>query len=566
MSRRFLLFVSGSFLLLGFLGLACVVSGPDSSEPDLPSYGTKYVSTPEHLLRISMSLRGVRPSLKEYQQLKDKSESLESLVEKYLDTPHFGTMIREMHAEWLLINVSPDYYPAAFPALDVLQGVGLHKLNQSLISAAPRLVEHIVTSNRSYKEVVTAPYTMADSIVASVWGIPYDKAKGGWQKTKYGDGRPPAGVLNDGFMFTRHASTSANRNRGRAQQIARIFLCVDYTNREIDLKGSLDLSDEKKVREAVRKNPVCNSCHQTLDPLASFFASHYPLRLPDREKRYPLKQYAPEFIEFYRTAKPAFFGKPGKNLKDLGTFIANDPRFASCITRRFYAQMMDLDVSKVSRKRVEYFSRLFVHSGMKVKSLLKAIVLSDDFRLREGRDKDAAVRVGYRRIKPNQLSHLFEELTGFRWETDLDYNYGGRIGKINLTTDSFFGYRLLAGGSDGYDVWTPARTMNPTTLLVLRGLAARSVKFVVEKDFGKSKKERRLFRLVDANTTDEASVRKQIASWHLRFYGKEVPSSDPSVEKGWKLFQAIHKSKKDSRRAWSVLLYAMLRDIRILYY
>jgi hypothetical protein len=108
--------------------------------------------------------------------------------------------------------------------------------------------------------------------------------------------------------------------------------------------------------------------------------------------------------------------------------------------------------------------------------------------------------------------------------------------------------------------------MNPTTLLVLRGLAARSVKFVVEKDFGKSKKERRLFRLVDANTTDEASVRKQIASWHLRFYGKEVPSSDPSVEKGWKLFQAIHKSKKDSRRAWSVLLYAMLRDIRILYY
>lgn len=539
---------------------------PPKTIKSMPDYAARYVSGTHHLVRASMALRGTRPSTQELKSVADSPKALEGLIDKYLKSPLFGRRMRAIHASWFLINVSPDYYPAAFPVLSSTPGVTPHQLNRDVIEAAPRLVEHIILADKPYTDIVKAPYTLANEVVSKVWGITRLDSKAGWQKAKYKDKRPMSGVLSDGFMFTRHASTSANRNRGRAQQMARIFLCVDYTNRVVDLKGSLDLSDELKVRHAVRQNKACNSCHQTLDPLASFFASHYPLRLPDTEVAYPLRQYAPEFKDFFRTAKPAYFGKSGDTIADLGRFIAEDPRFLSCMTQRFYSEMMDLKMKDVPRQRVEHFAKIFKKSKFSVKELLKAIVLSDDFRALQAKKeatKEAQRVVGFRRAKPDQLDALFYELTGFRWQTDIQY---GSIGRVNLTTDSFFGYSVLGGASDGYDVWWPMLTVNPTTILLVRGLAARAAPHVVAHDFSKPSAQRKLLKHVDKTTVDEATIRKQLVALHLRLYGDIVKSNSPEVTRGWALFSGVLAASKDTSRAWTLTLYALLQDIRMLYY
>lgn len=570
---KYLAAILTSYVLLLFIGIGCAPT--DSINPPqqtAPTYKVEKLSATQRLNRASMAIRGIRPSLKEFDDITKDPTKFEAIVRRYLNSQEFGKIIREIHAEWFLINVSPDYYPGAFPAIGPLQGVELHALNTSLIEAAPRLVEHVVLNNKPYHEIVTASYTMANEIVATVWGLPYDvQGKGGWKVTKYPKEQPTAGVLSDGFMFTRHASTSANRNRGRAQQVARIFLCVDYANRALDLKEKIDLSDEQKVRSAVRKNPTCNSCHQTLDPLASFFASHYPLRLPEQESSYPLRQYAPEFKDFFRTAKPAFFGKPGETIADLGKMIAKDPRFHHCMTKRFYAYLLDIDVEQVPRERVEYYARVFEESGFKAKELVKAIVLSDDFQARQvAPDENNQVAkevVGFRRAKPYHLDSMYHDLTGFRWETFIQYDYNGVIGKVNLLTDSFFGYKLLGGGSDGYDVWKSMTTVNSTTILLLRAIAERAAPFVVSNDLQeKDHNKRRLLREVESTTKDEAAIRKQLASLHLRLFGAKHPPGSLAITNSWKLFQKVFQASSDPKRAWTVTLYAMLQDIKMLYY
>ncbi len=60
------------------------------------------------------------------------------------------------------------------------------------------------------------------------------------------------------------------RLRGRANMVARALLCFDYLVQDIVLEEGIDLTNPDEVANAVVENSGCASCHQTLDPLASF--------------------------------------------------------------------------------------------------------------------------------------------------------------------------------------------------------------------------------------------------------------------------------------------------------
>ena len=141
--------------------------------------------------------------------------------------------MRQHFTEWMELDQAPDTYPAGFPAVGDLAGLETHALNTSIIQAPGRLAEHVVMQDRPWSEIVTADYTLADSVVATVWGLPYDADAGGWQVTRYEDGRPPAGVLSDGWLFTRMPSTEGNRHRERASLISGALICHDYPNRPV---------------------------------------------------------------------------------------------------------------------------------------------------------------------------------------------------------------------------------------------------------------------------------------------------------------------------------------------
>jgi hypothetical protein len=438
------------------------------------------------------------------------------------------------------------------------------------VQAPLRLIEHVITSDRPYSEIVTADYTLADSTVATVWGLPYDAKGELWQETKYADGRPTAGILSDSFLFTRHGTTYSNKSRGRANLVSRALLCYDFLSREIPIDTGIDLADEGAVTHAVQENPACLTCHQTLDPLAAYFAPFRPIYVPSDLKAYPYDTYVESLQKPFSVTEPGFFGAPSKNLKELGAAIAKDPRFSLCAAKRFYSYLAEVNVEDVPHDLAARLQSVLLDHDLSAKALARAIVLSDEFRSAYGKTEDAAEDlVGLMKTRPEALARTVQDLTGYRWETTLPFPIQGAVvGEVDLMSDAFFGFKVLAGGVDGQSVTRPSHTMSATTTLTFEALASHASEHVVVNDFANPKKEaRRLLKLIDEKDTSEANVRAQLAALELRFYGTDLASDAPEVDDAYELFtKTLAAHSGNALRAWTMVVYALLQDPRMAYY
>jgi hypothetical protein len=538
----------------------CGDAEPESADVTGAEEQPKYValSPEQRLLRASMALRGTRPSIADYDAVAEDPGRFDALVDGYLQDPAFEATVQQHFTEWMELDQAPDVYPAGFPAVGDLAGVPTHALNTSIIEAAGRLAAHVVAEDRPWSEVVTADYTLADEIVATVWGLPYDWSRSGWQVTRYEDGRPLAGVLSDGWVFTRMPSTENNKNRERASLIADALICHDYPGRPVTIPDDIDLTDESAIANAIETNEVCVGCHQTLDPLANAFYSHYALRFPEYEYEYPLQQYTPGQAA---SAEPArWYGQPIEDIAELGRAIADDPRFSICAIRRFYSELMHVPVDDVPQEAIARLLPVFAESDSNVRELVRAIVTSDAFGAVAVRDGEVAPEpVGLRRATPQQLDVLIADLTGFQWRADVDQDLGGgRVGSVPLMRDYLWGYRTMAGGPNNFDTTTHIRTADPGTVLVLRALAERAARAAVARGA--------LLSVPGATDGELNAVTEQLMALHLRLYGERVEPGDDALEQSEALFAAALGDSGDPTRAWRITLAAMLQDPAILFY
>lgn len=571
---------------------ACVTEDDASAEPSGPP--TVYLSPTDHLVRASMALRGIRPSIADLNVVRNDPSALEALVDGYLDTPEFGRTVRDIYAEAFLTRTDYFFYPAGFLATGSLAGTDPHYLNISLQESAPRLVEHVVMNDLPFTEIVTADYQVVNRVGARAWGLSdYDDGGQEWQVAHFDDGRPTAGVLSDPFVFTRHASTLSNANRGRANAISNALLCYDFLNRDIELDASIDLADPDVVANAVVDNGACASCHQTLDPLASFFRDYFPLYVAgqleqtvqditqdDQAQAYPFylfntKNILPDSNVFELNGialrSPSYFGQAGETVADLGHLMAEDPRMSLCATQRFYGYFHQMPVEEVPLFDTARLQESFIGSGYDAKALAKAIVLSDGFRAAYHNDAQLAEQASIFKIRPDQLSPMIRDLTGFVWDTHLVFpNEQGAtidLGYVDLTTDSFLGYEVLGGGIDGQYVTRGAHTFNASSSLAFQTLAAEAAAFVVERDFAVETTKRHLLWVVEPDDTDEALLRDQLSWLHARLYGEIVDADTVEVDESLDLFLgALAIADGDGHRAWETTLTAMLQDHRVVTY
>jgi hypothetical protein len=526
-----------------------------------------YLEPAEHLVRVSMALRGVRPSPDELAQVEADPAAIEAIVDGYLDDPRFGTIIRDLHNDALLVLADFLLFPAGFLPKGPVADVDVYRLNRSITEAPLRLVEHVVMTDQPYTEIVTAEYTLADENVAEVWGIPYEGDGTSWEVTEWQDARDQAGILSDPWLFQRYQSTVSNANRGRANAISRALLCYDFLSRDIEVDASVNLADPDAVANAVVENPACASCHQGLDPLAGFLRDWSPVYVPS-DIDYPFNPYMPGvFEDIGATVRDSnFFGRAGEGLGDLGRFIAEDPRFSLCAAQRFYAYFHQVDLEDVPLEVAAGLQSELVDSGMSAKALARAIVLDDEFRVSHADPADPGELdpVGVKKARPVQLGLLFEDLTGFHWRTDLtEFD----LAPVDLLDDSFLGYNVLLGGIDSLYVTKPSYTYSATASLVLRNLAREAANTVVDGDFAEPDLDaRRLLTLVSDTDTEESLVREQLSVLHQRILARTAPPDGPDVDATYELFQAALEHSGDVPRAWKVTLTALLQDVEIAYY
>lgn len=528
-------------------------TGDTESPTDVP-----HLTPAERLTRISMALRGVRPSDAELAAIEADPDRLGEAVDNFLHDDRFGAIVRDLHNDALLVLTDFAVPPAGFMMKDTLAGMELYEANRAIMEAPLRLIEHVVMNDRPYREVVTADYTLADPAVAGAWGL--DHSGEGWQVVDPPSDLGNAGILADSWFFSIHGTTISNAARGRANAVSRALLCHDFLDRDIEIDASVNLADPNEVAEAVQQNPTCVACHQQLDPLASFFEG-YKLDIPPLLLSYPIDIYAKGFFTGLLKVdmrEPHYFGTPGSSLGDLGAMIASDPRFTLCAARRAYAYFHQVDLEDVPFDRASDLQALLLTDKMDWRAMVRDIVLADDFHESTGPH-------GRKRSRPGQLASAIHDLTGFRWRTDLTAFDGG---KVDLFDDSLIGYHVLAGGIDSVFVQRPSYTYNATTSLALRALARQAAHSVVEADFAQTDaSKRRLLKLVSKVDSGEAKLRPQLVALHRRFYGVDLATDSPEIDESVALFKAALKASPGQiPRAWKTTLMALLQDVRIAFY
>jgi hypothetical protein len=191
------------------------------------------------------------------------------------------------------------------PFLD--RGSANGEFRQALIREPLELIAYIVENDRSYKEVVTADYTMVNQFSAMAYRADvafdepmydddgfYDRSRlntfkpaknsghipstndnvvdedaGIYSIAEYHDW-PHAGVLSTPAWLNRYPSTDTNRNRARARWTYYQFLGVDIEKSAPRTTDPVALAD---TNNPTMNNPACTVCHERMDPVAGAYQS-----------------------------------------------------------------------------------------------------------------------------------------------------------------------------------------------------------------------------------------------------------------------------------------------------
>jgi hypothetical protein len=494
--------------------------------------------------RISLDLRGVVPTAEEL--ARTGADARAELVAEWLADARFAGRVRDLWGEILLTRGTPRFLSAASYGLTdgaaFVEAVGDEPL---------RILGRVAEADLPWTTLVTGDWTMADETLAAIWPVQREPGLG-WQPARYTDGRPGAGILTSNGFHWRYDATASNAHRKRANAASRIFLCNDMLVRPIGFDRSVNLLEEDATRRALTENPGCVNCHEALDPLASYF---FGFSWVDPGNPLEASRYFPARELGWRDATgraPAFYGKAGASLADLGHQIAADPRFPTCAVEQAWTLLLRRPVERSDEDARVRHREAFLQGGLRIKSLLASIVQDPLYLAADVPEADGTGAVPRKLMTPDLLASSVEGLTGYRWTR----------GGYDLLQDDTIGVRTLAGGTDGHTVTQNATQPNATLLLVQQRLAEAASIWTV------TNAPERLFPGFDwaGPEEDPAGFVRQVQALHLAVLGASVTPEGPEVAAAGELWIALQAIERDPRTAWAGVLAALLRDPEFLAY
>lgn len=532
-----------------------------------PGHTLTLLSPREQLLRLSVDLRGVHPSEAELEAIDAAAvaedpavfdDTWARFVDRYLEDERFADRMEEVYNLTLRMRTGE--------LLVELEDGALGGLDEAVVADALadeplRLVRRIAELDLPITELVLADYTMANPVVARLWGVDTE-GDSGWQRGTYQDGRPHAGLLSMTSVWLRYPSAGVNGNRHRANMVSRVLLCDDYLARPVSFsRAQIDALTSGDPEDVIRDTPTCQSCHSSLDPLAGHFFGFWWEQEGGLEEQTTYRPEDEELWRQYSGREPGWFGLPTGNLLELAEQIASDPRFVQCQASTVFEALTQRELSDADRAELATHVAAFEAGGLTLRALVRSIALSEAYRAASTTDPELAQRLTtVKTVSPAQLAGVVEGITGYRWVFD---------GRDGLTTHDL-GLPVLAGGVDSLYVTTPNHEPSVGLVLVQERLAQSAGRQVAAQDLDPNRAgPAKLLAYVTADDTPEsnpAAFDAQIRDLYLRVTGEALAADADEPARLVALWKQLYSVEGSAERAWSGVVAVVLRDPRILFY
>jgi len=512
------------------------------------------MSDAQYLRRLSLDLRGRVPTIEEWAIF--DGDAPQPMIEHFLSDEGFGQRVRAMYAP--IYRTVTDQYALTGSDFQLDDEIAFRR---SIGEEPLRLLSHVAEHDLPWTAIVTADYTMANSLLGAIFPVDYDETSAQeWQPVPYVDGRPMAGVLSSNALWWRFGSTNTNANRMRANVVSTILLCNNYLSRPISFERDSNLLDEEGVQDAIHNDPACVNCHRTLDPLAAHFFGFWNV-VPD--SWIELSQYHADRERYWQTyleVPPEYFGQPSAGFADLGFLIASDSRFPNCATEQMTSALLQQSLDFSNSVDLLPHREAFLASGLKMKALISSIVQSEAYRA--GKWNDGGSVQNKKLLSLDQLVSSVESLTGYRWT----------YGEYDMFDNDIVGLRSLAGGIDGRSAGQEARVPNATMILVQGLLAEQAAAYRIQQEMEQEQSERPFFSYVDLSQNldaDDATLsdaREQVQHLFRVILTQDVETDGVEVDALLDLWRDIYSLTEDTVEAWTVVTTALLRDPNYLLY
>ena len=474
--------------------------------------------------RLSLDLRGVRPTISELNDAGRKQWYVDETIDLWMKDSRFPRVSAERWAKVFNTRQDQTLYSASdFNLPDEFS------FAYSVGEEPIRVIEEIIKRNLPWTDLVTADWTVLNqdlhSIYPATWVDAEPESRDEWKVARYSDGRPSAGVLVSNGLWWRYETSLNNASRRRANQISRIFLCRDYLEVPVSFEPSINLTNEEAIQSAIEDEPSCAACHSTLDPLASFLGGVFARRKSD-----PLEMimYHPERERLgfeHLGVEPSWNGVQGNNLEDLGILLIDDTNFSRCATQHILNEYLGNNQGDdIVREWSDQFSGDLQWS---VPHLIRSVLLTESYKLRwqEGDSK-------WRQVSPEQMESQVEELTGFRL--------------------SISGYPALRAEKEGFSAMVGGANFSVPLILVQQELAHLASRFWMMES---NKVPFEVHNTLDAD--------ERIILLHRMILGI-LPSSQELID--LKQYIKVLDEEYEPIEIWSSVATVIMQDPRFLVY
>ena len=505
------------------------------------------------LRRISLDFRGVPLSIDEFEVVEgllteggDSEEIIDDWTNRFLNDERVEERLVHLLSEKWLTKL--DQFNIRYDQLN-LPAIEEFEYERSVGEEPLRLIANITMSDVPWTEVVTSDFTMANEMLSSIWPIDYPEGETGWQRSYYNDGRPAGGVMMSNGLWWRYYTTPFNYNRRRAATIVKLLLCEDYLSRPVRLGDTSNILEEG-ADDAISNNEACKSCHVTMDPLAAGFFGFWWFDIYDPEELSVYHISREHLGETFLDTRPEWFGIAFDSPQEMAEIAAADPRVVSCAVDSFSELLWRRPTELVDFSRLNKLRGAFERSGLRGSDLLLEITKSPEYRAgsltSSATDADLVRERTSRQLSPSQLASSVAALTGFEWTWQ---------GYDQLDNDTI-GYRILAGGVNGWSVTGISDSPALSFALVLERLSEAAGSWVVAQELGQSSAT--LLSIVDSDTSSTSQLfTDQIVALHRAFHGF-TPDAE-LIELDRTLWSTI-EVQQGAAAAWSGLISALIRD------